>query len=207
MTDKENDELSSAVLMVAVAVYVALTAMLFAGMVAAKPSIASAISTWAKDYGAIIAGVPVLVAVWVAKQQLDANRRQHVADRKHQSAMLKIPFQKEIICLAAVEEYASSIIDFDKSLSASIGAIGGTKPKLPDHLPASISIDWPHNYAPSLRSDVNAVYEHAKIARAEQIAHPTSDQTKATVEFAQFYATMLLSKVSQERKQLSQFWS
>ncbi|OAE39700.1 hypothetical protein [Brucella intermedia] len=80
--EKENEQFSSAVLYVATAVYVGVCAMVFGALYAKLPSLGEAFLTLMKDYGTILAGIPVLVAVVVAKQQLDANRRQHVATVK-----------------------------------------------------------------------------------------------------------------------------
>lgn len=200
MTVKENDEFSSAVLMVAVAVYVALTAMLFAGMVAAKPNIASAISTWAKDYGAIIAGVPVLVAVWVAKQQLDANRRQHVAS-------VKRSFQKELACIAGAKDYARTILYFEENFASILGEISGIPPKIPNLLPGKLVADWPDNVLPSLKSGLLTLHNFATSARAEQDKDYQSEASSNAVTVAKFFAGMIEAGAEGEYQSLAQYWS
>lgn len=81
MEDKEED-ISWLFLWGATILYTLLACMVFAALVAMKPTLGDAFLNFTKDYGALLAGIPVLIAVLVAKQQLDANRRQHVATVK-----------------------------------------------------------------------------------------------------------------------------
>lgn len=73
------------ILCVGTAVYMAVCAMAFGGMLVTRPSTGQAFLDFAKDYGAIIAGIPVLIAVIVAKQQLDASRNAHRLTMLHQT--------------------------------------------------------------------------------------------------------------------------
>lgn len=73
------------ILCVGTAVYMAVCAMAFGGMLVTRPSAGQAFLDFAKDYGAIIAGIPVLIAVIVAKQQLDASRNTHRLTMLHQT--------------------------------------------------------------------------------------------------------------------------
>ncbi|PWL18848.1 hypothetical protein DKP76_07240 [Falsochrobactrum shanghaiense] len=83
---------SSVILALAVVLYITIVCLTFAGLVATKPTVGIAFLEFVKEYGAIVAGIPVLIAVLVAKQQLDASNRQHVAT-------LKRSFQKELDAL------------------------------------------------------------------------------------------------------------
>nr|WP_113476222.1 hypothetical protein [Brucella intermedia] len=102
--EKENEQFSSAILYVATAVYVGVCAMVFGALYAKLPSFGDAFLLYMKDYGTILAGIPVLVAVVVAKQQLDANRRQHVAT-------VKRSLKGEIEVIDMLVHYLSQIID------------------------------------------------------------------------------------------------
>ncbi len=73
------------ILCVGTAVYMAVCAMAFGGMLVTRPSAGQAFLDFAKDYGAIFAGIPVLIAVIVAKQQLDASRNTHRLTMLHQT--------------------------------------------------------------------------------------------------------------------------
>lgn len=68
---------SSVILALAVVLYITIVCLTFAGLVATKPTVGIAFLEFVKEYGAIVAGIPVLIAVLVAKQQLDASRHQH----------------------------------------------------------------------------------------------------------------------------------
>lgn len=74
---KEDGGFSLVVLSLAVVLYIAVLCMTFAGMIVTRPTVSAAFFEFTKDYGSLLAGIPVLIAVLVAKQQLDANRRQH----------------------------------------------------------------------------------------------------------------------------------
>ena len=104
--EKENEQFSSAILYVATAVYVAVCAMVFGALYAKKQTFGDAFLLYMKDYGTILAGVPVLVAVVVAKQQLDANRRQHVAT-------VKRSFKTELDVVKNLRNLTKSKVDRD----------------------------------------------------------------------------------------------
>lgn len=82
MNKEEDGGFSLVVLALAVVLYIAVLSMTFAGMIATRPTVGAAFLKFTKDYGSLLAGIPVLIAVLVAKQQLDATRRQHVATVK-----------------------------------------------------------------------------------------------------------------------------
>lgn len=100
--EKENEQFSSSILYVATAIYVGVCAMVFGALYAKLPTFGEAFLVLMKDYGTILAGIPVLVAVIVAKQQLDANRRQHVAT-------IKRSVQKELDVLRAYDKLSQTI--------------------------------------------------------------------------------------------------
>ncbi|MFC7067421.1 hypothetical protein [Brucella rhizosphaerae] len=100
--EKENEQFSSSILYVATAVYVGVCAMVFGALYTRHQSFGDAFLKLMADYGTILAGIPVLVAVVVAKQQLDANRRQHVAT-------IKRSVQKELDVLRAYEKLSETI--------------------------------------------------------------------------------------------------
>lgn len=106
--EKENEQFSSAILYVATAVYVAVCAMVFGALYAKLPSFGDAFLAMMKDYGTILAGIPVLVAVVVAKQQLDAMRRQHVA-------AVKLGLLDRITALGVGKKRMQMIVDLASS--------------------------------------------------------------------------------------------
>ncbi|KAB2694078.1 hypothetical protein F9K79_20850 [Ochrobactrum sp. Kaboul] len=104
MSNKEDDSFAMSILCVGTAVYMAVCAMAFGGMLVISPSVGQAFLDFAKDYGALVAGIPVLIAVIVAKQQLDANRDQH-------RATIKLSFQAELDALSDIAFFAAEARD------------------------------------------------------------------------------------------------
>jgi len=96
-----EDDFSKVVLGIAVALYLAIITASFGGLVVSRPTIGQAILDAAKDYGSIIAGIPVFVAVLIAKQQLDASRRQHIAT-------IKLGYRDELDGLQVAREIAKT---------------------------------------------------------------------------------------------------
>ncbi len=200
MGTKENDEFSSAVLLLAVVLYVTVGAAVFAALVVTKPDVGSAIAVGAKDYGAIIAGVPVLIAVWVAKQQLDANRRQHVAN-------VKRSFQKELDALGRLERFAEAITHLKKVDIAPILGKSGfvglwvSRPlpndlkKWKEFLPSEIT-----SYADETWLRCGELMDAARSADAEPAA------IKKQLDVAQLNAEILMKNVRVYRDDLSQYW-
>ncbi|MDT6941890.1 hypothetical protein RI570_17445 [Brucella pseudogrignonensis] len=110
--EKENEQFSSSILYVATAVYVGVCAMVFGALYAKLPTFGEAFLLLVKDYGTILAGIPVLVAVVVAKQQLDANRRQHAAS-------IRRSFKEQVDVMIAASDWCSSMLcmTFDEQLA------------------------------------------------------------------------------------------
>lgn len=102
MENRADAHLSTALLVLTTAIYVAVVSALFAGMAVTRPTTAQALMDWAKDYGSIIAGLPVIVAIFVAKQQLDASRAQHEANTR-------LGFKEELDGLQVAYDVASSL--------------------------------------------------------------------------------------------------
>lgn len=99
MENRADAHLSTALLLLTTAIYAGVLAALFAGMAVSKPTITQALMDWAKDYGSLIAGLPVIVAIFVAKQQLDAARTQH-------EATIKLEFRDDLEGLQVASEVA-----------------------------------------------------------------------------------------------------
>ncbi len=72
---EEEQSFSNALTIVTSAIYVAVVAATFAGLMVAQPTTGEAVLSWLKDFGAIIAGLPVIIAVVVARTQHEATTR------------------------------------------------------------------------------------------------------------------------------------
>ncbi|WP_266063819.1 hypothetical protein [Brucella intermedia] len=198
--EKENEQFSSAVLYVATAVYVGVCAMVFGALYAKMPSFGEAFLAMMKDYGTILAGIPVLVAVVVAKQQLDANRRQHVAT-------VKRSLMERLDALNGAEKYILSVLDFDPSRSRIAAALIGSDIYVPN-VPEKQSEDWTKNLPYEL---VNTISTVDSIASIMQIAlnRKTADQDflKNVLSRLRDQASLSLTDIQTERQRLSQYWS
>lgn len=103
--DKEKakeEDISWLFLWGATILYTVVICMAFAGMVVTRPTVGAAFLEFTKDYSTLLAGIPVLIAVLVAKQQLDANRRQHVSN-------VKRTFQKELDLIRRLRQMANNV--------------------------------------------------------------------------------------------------
>lgn len=103
--DKEKakeEDISWLLLWGATILYTVVICMAFTGMVVTRPTVGAAFLEFTKDYSTLLAGIPVLIAVLVAKQQLDANRRQHVAT-------IKRGLRKELEALEKLQKWAQTI--------------------------------------------------------------------------------------------------
>lgn len=198
--EKENEQFSSAILYVATAVYVGVCAMVFGALYAKVPSFGEAFLTLMKDYGTILAGIPVLVAVVVAKQQLDAMRRQHVAT-------VKRSLMERLDALNGAEKYILSVLDFNPDRSRIVASLVGSEVYVP-HVPEEQSEDWSKHLPYELVNTVTTVGSIAKIM-GMVLNKKNIDQTflKDLLQRLRDQANNSLDDIHSERDRLSQYWS
>lgn len=106
MDNKDEEDISWLFLWGATIIYIAVLCMAFSGLVALGEhgkSVVIIFSDFVKAYGSLLAGIPVLMAVLVAKQQIEASRRQHIAT-------IKRSFSKELEALDTLKSYINDII-------------------------------------------------------------------------------------------------
>lgn len=123
MQNKGEEDVSWLLLWGATIIYIAALCMTFSGLVALGEHGRSAVSIFnefVKDYSSLLAGIPVLVAVLVAKQQLDANRRQHVAQikrsfKKELDALNEVTRFNNLIQRSSQEHFFDAIVKYDLS--------------------------------------------------------------------------------------------
>jgi len=198
--EKENVQFSSSILYVATAVYVGVCAMVFGALYAKLPTFGEAFLDLMKDYGTILAGIPVLVAVVVAKQQLDANRRQHVAT-------VKRSLMERLDALNGAEKYALSVLDYEPGRSRVVSALVGADVYVPC-VPERQNEQWTRNLPFDL---VNSLTTVDSIAKIMQIALNKTDvdhdfMTNLLYRFRD-QANASLKDIQTERSRLSQYWS
>jgi len=92
------------VLYVVTVSYVAYCCLILGWLIATERSWIEALVKFGGIYGTLLAGIPVIIAVLVAKQQLDANRRQHVAT-------VKRSLRKELEAIDKIEGMLIQIIE------------------------------------------------------------------------------------------------
>lgn len=199
--EKENEQFSSSILYLATAMYVGVCAMVFGALYAKMPSLVEAFLLLMKDYGTVLAGIPVLVAVVVAKQQLDANRRQHVAT-------VKRSFKDEIDALNTVHNFAQNVRNTDYRLArlrgTSFGHSGINFPtmskeeffKIKQYLPFGIA----QNTEQTLIEIATAV------TTSMNKSHPDDDVSHA-IAYVHQWAGFLIRDTSEEHDRISQYWS
>ncbi|WGG61922.1 hypothetical protein [Brucella intermedia] len=198
--EKENEQFSSAILYVATAVYVGVCAMVFGALYAKLPSFVDAFLTLMKDYGTILAGIPVLVAVVVAKQQLDANRRQHVAT-------VKRSLMERLDALSEVEKFSTEVLEFQTGYSRMIAALSGTSvntPSVPDDQIRKWQKYLPFDLIKTIRSVETFAYGLKSALDKKDIDH---ERVQNLLNLAHIQAKASLRKVQAERQRLSQYWS
>lgn len=197
MNIKENDEFSETLLLLCVVAYLLITAVAFGGVVSLSESAGAAIIDFLRDFGAILAGMPVLLGVLVAKRQLDANRRQHVAN-------VKRSFRSELDALNALQRFADQVLKFDVAQAQVVAALLGSR-RLAFSIPEASKFDrWREilpdrlmGIADSTRYFVEAATsakKHDKIFRAD-------------IESARSEARALLDEIDLHLEHLSEYWN
>ncbi|WP_273794108.1 hypothetical protein [Brucella intermedia] len=198
--EKENQQFSSAILYVATAVYVSLCAMVFGALYAKMPSFGEAFLTLMKDYGTILAGIPVLVAVVVAKQQLDAMRRQHVAT-------VKRSLMERLDALSEVEKFSTEVLEFQTGYSRMIAALSGTSvntPSIPDDQIKEWKKYLPFHLIKTIRTVDTFSFGLKSALDEKDMDH---ERVQNLLNLAHIQAKASLRKVQAERQRLSQYWS
>ncbi|MBO1025447.1 hypothetical protein IPU75_12035 [Ochrobactrum sp. SD129] len=199
--EKENEQFSSSILYVATSVYVGFCAMVFGALCAKMPTFGEAFLDLMKNYGTILAGIPVLVAVVVAKQQLDANRRQHVAT-------IKLQFRLELDALNKLEAFAEDLNTTSYSTYAIVASLSGYE-GIYIGRPSSIDVEKYREFLPSgVMYYCSLSIEQITLAinASKGVPYP-SHKSLDHIEEAKKYATAMLEAIEHERARLSQYWS
>jgi len=196
--EKENEQFSSSILYVATAVYVSVCAMVFGALYAKLPTFGEAFLLLTKDYGTILAGIPVLVAVVVAKQQLDAMRRQHIAN-------VKRSLKAEIDALANIRGYAMETINSTFEIAKLQGSAINSRSIYVSIIPPS-SVK---RYKEILNEKTVAHIElmNTNLNMAIEISDAQANSAKDYLSKGQVEARLLLIAVDEEMDHLSQYWS
>jgi hypothetical protein len=198
--EKENEQFSSAILYVATAVYVGVCAMVFGALYAKMPLFGEAFLAMMKDYGTILAGIPVLVAVVVAKQQLDAMRRQHVAT-------VKRSLMERLDALSEVEKFSTEVLEFQTGYSRMIAALSGTSvntPSIPDDQIKEWKKYLPFDLIKTIRIVDTFAFGLKSALDEKDMDH---ERVQNLLNLAHIQAKAVLRKVQVERSRLSQYWS
>ncbi len=196
--EKENEQFSSSILYVATGVYVGICAMVFGALYAKLPTFGEAFLVLMKDYGTILAGIPVLVAVVVAKQQLDANRRQHVAT-------VKRSFMNELKALEIILGFTSSI----EALLAKDIRGSNQKGQVFIWLMDQDEIDFIKSHAQSSLAS-NCIHCHTRAVKYIEAfnSRAKDENTLQNLLHLLVSNSILIERRAKDRlKELSQYWS
>lgn len=200
MNRNGGDDFSNVILAIAVVLYLAITAASFGGVVASNPTAGAAALNWMKDYGAIIAGIPVFVAVLVAKQQLDASRRQHYTNTK-------LSFHHTIEVLEEIKAYFDILEAFSKKES---------RENVDQYLRRSVDrfvendrmLDrWEKHISPFLSELIRQA--NASFRKSEDMfrSDGPSENNDRLFQHANVGAKMIVEYVEKRQRELEQYWS
>lgn len=197
----DNEKIWTAALYVLAVSYAAYCSFIFGSLLASEPDTLGALLKFASTYGTMIAGVPVLVAVVVAKQQMDANRRQHVAT-------IKRSFQEELDALHDISFFASEARDSSLQ-SASKNALNQGLEGLVIDCPDKTQLKMYRGVVPphiakltaTMSLETQALYEEST---AEQPNHETIELRLNEIKTN---SRVLLSFVDDRLKKLAENWS
>jgi len=195
----DSEKIWTAALYVLAISYTAYCSFIFGSLLASETDTLGALLKFGDTYGTIVTGAPVLVGVVVAKQQMDANRRQHVAN-------VKRSLRQELECLANVSHFARSTTNASV-MGAEIAATFSNQEKLYFYRPTKDELEtWRPNVPPyiyglvqTLREDIEAL---SKLNASKDLstAEDSLDQAKTG-------AAEILACLSVHYRQLSQYWS
>lgn len=203
MKDKEKakEDLTSFSLTIAVIVFAFLGYLTFVAFLSTKPESETAVGWLLKfmdKYGAFLASIPVLFAVLVAKQQLDANRRQHVAT-------VRRGFYKELEAIRLAQEAMHAVL----SMSATEIIKNCQSRQL---MPSLITGDQATQVAGELPSRLAdhilwCVSEVNLSTERYGIGSYTLTQFEDRIRFIQVSAQIALNELDMLYEQIEQYWS
>ena len=159
------------------------------------------IEFWINRYQTLLTAFGVIFAVTVAKAQMEANRKQHVAQ-------IKRTFQPEIDTLDRLDKLTESVENYKKGLAYSIMSI--TNPRaFPAVNPIGFYLrNWPETLDPQLKSLCTSTILACDLAhKASSDILTTDEELAALIKKATTYAIWLRVGVESDRKHFSQYWS
>lgn len=165
-----------------------------------EASTLDALLKFADTYGTIITGIPVLVAVVVAKQQMDASRRQHVAT-------IKRSFQKELSGLDRLRDFTKQVLTATQTNSIQaftqrgLGSVPIVAPTLDEIR------NWRNILPPSLCDAAELAWKTANTAIHFLDGGERQQGEQATILAASVYASRLMTEIIREERRLSRYWS
>ncbi|PQZ50635.1 hypothetical protein CQ052_15480 [Ochrobactrum sp. MYb15] len=177
------------VLYVVTVSYVAFCCLILGWLVATEDTVIEALVVMGGTYGTLLAGIPVIIAVLVAKQQLDAMRRQHVATvkRSFRDELEAIRIATEF-CQAVLQTRTEDILD-----QGSINIVLRDKKLIESTFDAKTS-----GFLSSAQSMINSAtssLDHFKTDREGYCRHAHTEARKALIAIECF------------EKKISQYWS
>lgn len=191
---KEEESFSNALTIVTSAIYVVILAAAFAGLMVTRTTTGEAVYTWVKDFGSIIAGLPVIVAVVVAKQQLDASRIQH-------EAAIKLQFKDELEGLQMAAEVASSL----RTPKVLRSFLFTSRKKITDSEVESVAKSGSPEVIKAFADLKAVVNDGAKLARPKNLATFMTGDSGPFDDDETVAAKAVLSAVGNRKKFLRQF--
>lgn len=175
--------------------------MVMGALYAKSPNFVDAFLKLMETYGTILAGIPVLIAVVVAKQQLDANRSQHVAT-------IKRSLKKELDALEALDAFATDVIEFSitrDELNASLANGSGVHFYRPSKRQLEL---WSEVCPSTVTTYAKETWVSCGTAMDMSRTHGANlEEVSKNIRFTRAWAHPLRRHVRTELDRLSQFWS
>jgi len=189
----------SVALYVATVGYAAICSFVFGSLWASNGNFLDAALILAGTYGTLLAGVPVMVAVLVAKQQLDASRRQHVS-------VIRRSFKKELDAIEQLRSLAKAVL-----LASQTNSINAFSQQGLAHIPIPFPdlnhlTLWREFLSNSLCSTAVACWTIAKSAVDIAEGRKEGDGANELLLSGDFAARLMI-EVMREERHLAQYWS
>jgi hypothetical protein len=170
-------------------------------LVATEDTVIEALVALGGAHGTLLTGVPVLIAVLVARQQLEANRRQHVAN-------IKRSLKTELDSLDRLAEIHDAHANAENSMSTKIGRISNPNYIYFPPISSKEIRDLTKPFPFELRSDALLLARLSEdLRKITDNGDYTSNDFNTYKSYVTFSLDHLNNSINNEKTRISQYWS
>lgn len=181
--------------------YVAFCCLILGWLVATEDTVIEALVVLGGTYGTLLTGVPVLIAVLVARQQLEANRRQHVAN-------IKRSLKTELDSLERLAEIHNAHAKAENSMSTEIGRINNPNYIYFPPISSEEIRDLTKLFPYELRSEALLFARFAlDLRKITDKGDYSSNNFNTYKSYVTFSLEHLNNAINNEKIRLSEYWS